>query len=136
MYRLFLSLVMGAALSAQVPDLKAVLNLSDPQVLTLVQLQQQKAVALQPLLQQLQQHQQMLEQVLETNPDPAIVGRLVIEMTLITRQVEQAASNFQQQAFSILQPDQRTQVQSLGNVLRLQSAAQQAVGLGLLSPPK
>ena len=136
MYRLFLSLVMGSALYAQMPDLKAILNLSDPQVLTLVQLQQQKALALQPLLQQLQQHQQMLEQVLETNPDPAVVGRLVIEMTLITRQVEQAASNFQQQALSILQPDQRTQVQSLGNVLRLQSAAQQAVALGLLSPPK
>lgn len=136
MHRLFLSLVMGSALYAQAPDLKAILNLSDPQVLTLVQLQQQKAVALQPRLEQLQQHQQMLQQVLETNPDPATVGRLVIEMTLITRQVEQAASNFQQQAFSILQPDQRTQVQSLGNVLRLQLAAQQAVGLGLLSPPK
>lgn len=136
MHRLFLSLVMGSALYAQAPDLKAILNLSDPQVLTLVQLQQQKAVALQPLLEQLQQHQQMLQQVLETNPDPATVGRLVIEMMLITRQVEQAASNFQQQAFSILQPDQRTQVQSLGNVLRLQLAAQQAVGLGLLSPPK
>ena len=136
MYRLFLSLVMGSALYAQAPDLKAILNLSDPQVLTLVQLQQQKALALQPLLQQLQQHQQMIEQVLETNPDPATVGRLVIEMTLITRQVEQAASSFQQQAFSILQPDQRTQVQSLSNVLRLQSAAQQAVALGLLGPPK
>jgi len=136
MYRLFLSLVMGSALYAQMPDLKAILNLSDPQVLTLVQLQQQKALALQPLLQQLQQHQQMLQQSLESNPDPATVGQLVIEMTVITRQVEQAASNFQQQAFSILQPDQRTQVQSLGNVLRLQSAAQQAVALGLLSPPK
>ena len=127
---------MGAALSAQAPDLKAVLNLSDPQIMTLVQLQQQKAQALQPLLQQVQQHQQMLERVLGNNPDPATVGRLVIEMTLIARQVEQAAGNFQQQALSILQPDQRTQVQSLGDVLRLQSAAQQAVGLGLLSPPK
>lgn len=136
MHRLFLSLAMAAALCAQAPDLKAILNLSDPQVLTLVQLQQQKAATLQPLLQQIQQHEQMLDQVLETNPDPAVVGGLVIEMTLINRQVEQASSNFQQKAFSILQPDQRTQVQSLGNVLRLQSAAQQAVALGLLSPPK
>jgi len=134
-YKLFLPLTLGAILSAQAPDLKAVLNLSDGQIQSLVQLQQQKPQVLQPLVQQMQQDQQKLQQLLETNPDPAAVGRLFIEMTTISKQVEQVVSNFRQQALNILGPAQKNQVQSLAEVLRLQQAAQQAVALGLLSPP-
>ena len=134
-YRLSLPLIFGFVLSAQVPDLKAVLNLSDSQIQSLVQLQQQKPQTLQPLVQQMQQDQQKLQQLLGTNPDPAAVGSLVIEINTISRQVQQVMSNSQQQALNILQPAQKTQVQSLGEVLRLQSAAQQAVALGLLIPP-
>lgn len=134
-YRLSLPLILGAVLSAQVPDLKAVLNLSDSQIQSLVQLQQQKPQTLQPLVQQMEQDQQKLQQLLGTNPDPAAVGRLVIEINTIRGQVQQVVSSFQQQALNILLPDQRNQVQSLGEVLRLHSAAQQAVALGLLTPP-
>jgi hypothetical protein len=134
-YRLSLPLILGFVLSAQAPDLNAVLNLSDSQVQSLVQLQQQKPQTLQPLVQQMQQDQQKLQKLLGTNPDPAAVGNLVIEINTISRQVQQVMSNFQQQALNILLPAQRTQVQSLGDVLRLQPAAQQAVALGLLIPP-
>ncbi len=134
-FKLFLPLALGAVLSAQMPDLKGVLNLSDNQVQSLVQLQQQKPPVLQPLVQQMQQDQQKLQQLLGANPDPAAVGRLVIEMTAISKQVEQVLSNFRQQALNVLGPDQKNQVQSLAEVLRLQLAAHQAVELGLLSPP-
>ena len=134
-YRLFLPLIVGAALAAQVPDLKTVLSLSDTQVQALVGIQQQKPQVLQPLLQQIQQDEQNLQQLLANNPDPAAVGRLFIEINAIKQHIQQVLSNFQQQSLSILRPDQRMQVQSLADVLRLQVAAQQAVGLGLLSPP-
>lgn len=134
-YRCFLPLVLGVGLYAQTPDLKTVLNLSDTQILGLVQLQQQKAQALQPLVQQAAQGEQQLQQLLGSNPDPAAVGKLVIAIDAVRRQIQQTAAGFQQQALNILQPDQKTRVQSLEDVLRLMAAAQQAVGLGLLSPP-
>ena len=134
-HRLFLPLVLSAVLYAEAPDLKAVLNLSDSQIQSLVQLQQQKPQALQPRVQQLEQDQQKLQQLLGTNPDPAAVGKLVIEINGISRQIQQVLSNFQQQALNVLRPEQSSQVQSLGEALKLQLAAQQAVALGLLSPP-
>lgn len=134
-YRMFLPLILGAALSAQVPDLKAVLNLSDSQIQGLVQLQQQKPQAVLPLVQRVQQDQQKLQQLIEANADPAAIGLLFIEVTGLTRQIQQLAANFQQQALSILGPDQRNQVAALTEVLRLTTAAQQAAALGLVIPP-
>jgi len=134
-YRLFLQLTLGAILCAQTPDLKAVLGLSDSQAQSLVQLQQQKQQALEPLVQQIQHDQQKLQQLLGADPDPAAAGRLVIEISAIGRQAQQVTSNFQQQALNILRPEQKNHVQSLGEALRLQAAARQAVALGLLSPP-
>lgn len=133
--RLFLPLILGAALYAQPPDLKTVLNLSDSQVVNLIQLQQQKGQALQPLAQQVAARQQKIQQMLEAGPDPAAVGQLFIEITVISKQIQEVSANFQQQAMAVLSADQRTQVQSLAPVLKLQVAAQQAVGLGLLNPP-
>ena len=134
-HRVFLPFILGTVLSAQTPDLKAVLNLSDSQIQNLVQLQLQKPQVLQPLVQQLQQDQQKLQQLLAANPDPAAVGQLFIEISAISRQVKQAASTFQQQALNILRPDQKNQVETLEEVLKLHSAAQQALALGLLNPP-
>ena len=135
-HRFFLPLVLAAAASAQLPDVKTVLNLSDTQIQSLVQLQPQKAQALQPLVQQMQQYQQKLQQLLAANPpDPAAVGAQVIQIDALSKQFQQVAGTFQQQALNVLQPDQKTKVQDLAQVLRLQLAAQQAVQLGLLSPP-
>src|SRR5260370_17735690 len=122
-HRLFLPLVFSAVICAELPDLKAFLNFSDSQIQSLVQLQQQKPQALQPLVQQLEQDQQKLQQLLGSNPDPAAVGKLVIEINGITRQVQQVLSNFQQQALNVLQPDQSSRVQGLGDALNLQLAA-------------
>ena len=136
MHRLFLPLILAAAASAQVPDLKTVLGLSDSQIRSLVQLQQQKPQVLQPLVHQMQQDQEKMQQLLvASSPDPAAIGRLFIEIDGLSRQIQQVLNNFRQQALNILRPDQRNQVESLGDVLRLQPAAQQAVGLGLLTPP-
>lgn len=122
--------------NAQPPDLKAFLNLSDGQIQELVQLQQQKGQTLQPLVQQVAQTQQKLQQTLASpNPDPSTVGQLVIAIAALGQQVQQIAGNFQQQAANLLQFDQKTKLPPLQLALELQSAAQQAVSLGLLNAP-
>ena len=120
----------------QPPDLKAFLNLSDSQIQGLVQLQQQKGQALQPVVQQVAQTQQKLQQILAApNPDPATVGQLVISVASLGHQVQQIAGSFQQQASNLLDSDQKTRLPPLQLALELHSAAQQAVSLGLLNAP-
>jgi hypothetical protein len=135
--RFLLPLLAGAVLFAQDrPDLKAFLNLSDSQIQGLVQLQQQKGQALQPAVQQVTEAQQKLQQILTSpNPDPPTVGQLVIGIAAASRQVQQIAGAFQQQASNLLQPDQKIKLPPLQLALELQPAAIQAVSLGLLNAP-
>ena len=142
--RFLLPLLAGAVLFAQdpsaypqPPDLKVFLNLSDGQIQGLVQLQQQKGQALQPVVQQAAETQQRLQQVLEApNPDPAIVGQLVIAIAALRQQIQQiAGGSFQQQASNLLQSDQKTKLPPLQLALELHPAALQAVFLGLLNAP-
>jgi uncharacterized membrane protein len=141
--RFLLPLLAGAVLFAQdrsanpqPPDLKVFLNLADSQIQGLVQIQQQKGQALQPVVQQAAQTQQKLQQILASpNPDPATVGQLVIAITALGQQVQQIAGSFQQQASNLLQSDQKTKLPLLQMALELQPAALQAVSLGLLNAP-
>jgi Spy/CpxP family protein refolding chaperone len=137
--RLLLPLIAAVTLFAQnpgLPDLKAVLELSDAQIQSLGQIEQQKDQAVQPIAQRMQQSQQQLEKLLQgVSPDPAAAGRLIIEISTLGRQVQQIVTGFQQQATNLLQPAQKSKLQTLSQVLVLQLAAQQAASLGLLSPP-
>jgi phospholipase/lecithinase/hemolysin len=141
--RFLLPLLAGAVLFAQEPcakpqplDLKVFLNLSDSQIQGLVQLQLQKGQTLQPVVQQVAQAQQKLQQILaSTNPDPATVGQLVIAIASLGQQVQQIAGSFQQQASNLLQSDQQTKLPPLQLALELNPAALQAVSLGLLNAP-
>ncbi len=141
--RFLLPLLAGAVLFAQGPcakaqplDLKVFLNLSDAQIQGLVQLQLQKGQTLQPVVQQVAQAQQQLQQILASpNPDPATVGQLVIAITSLGQQGQQIAGSFQQQASNLLQPDQQTKLPPLQLALELHAAALQAVFLGLLNAP-
>jgi uncharacterized membrane protein len=141
--RFLLPLLTGAVLFAQdaspnpqPPDLKAFLNLSDSQIQGLVQLQQQKGQALQPVAQQAAQIQQKLQQILAApNPDPATVGQLVIAISTLGQHVQQIAGDIQKQVSNLLQPDQKTKLPPLQLALELYPAALQAVSLGLLNAP-
>ena len=141
--RFLFPLLAGAVLFAQdpsahpqPPDLKVFLNLSDSQIQGLVQLQQQKGQALQPVVRQAAQTQQKLQQILAApNPDPTTVGQLVIAIATLGQQVQMIAGSFQQQAFNLLQSDQKTKLPPLRLALELHPTALQAVSLGLLNAP-
>ncbi len=126
----------GPSPNPQPPDVKVFLNLSDSQVQSLVQIQQQKGQALQPVVQQAAQTQQKLQQILAApNPDPATVGQLVIAIAALGQQIQQIAASFQVQTFNLLQDDQKEKLPPLQLALVLHSAALQAATLGLLNAP-
>src|SRR5260370_40344409 len=120
--RFFLSLIAGAALFAQspdapqppgIPDLKTFLNLGDNQIQALALLQTQQAQAIQPVVQQLGQQQQKLQQLLEGTPDPAAVGQLVIGITALSRQIQQTLSTFHDQRGNVLGTGQNEKLPAL-----------------------
>src|SRR5260370_18294275 len=134
-----LPLLAASALFAQnpnLPDLKAVLGLSDAQLQSLGQLEQQKAQALQPIAQHVQQDQQQLESLLQSSsPDPAAVGKLIIEISTLGRQVQKPINNFQTQAANLLTPDHKAKLHTLSQALVLHLAAQHAASLGRVRLP-
>jgi hypothetical protein len=144
--RFFLALIAAASLFAQdpdaapqppgPPDLKTFLSLADNQIQALALLQMQQAHAIQPVLQQRGALQQKLQQLVEApNPDPAAVGQVVLAITALDKQIQQALTNFQQQRVSILSSDQKGKLPALVQALVLQASAIQAASLGLINPP-
>src|SRR5258708_16703513 len=101
-----LPLLAATALLAQnpnLPDLKAVLGLSDAQIQSLGQLEQQKVQAVQPIAQHIQQDQQQLDSLLQSSStDPVAVGKLIIEISTLGRQGQQVINNFQTQPPNLL----------------------------------
>ena len=141
--RIFLPLIAGVALFAQnpdpppgPPDLKTFLNLGDNQIQAIGILQSQQAQAIQPVLQQRVQLQQKLQDLLGAQtPDPAAIGQVVLTITALDRQIQEALSTFQKQRTSVLTGEQLSKLPPLVQALVLQKAAVQAATLGLIPPP-
>jgi len=92
----------------------AVLKLSDDQVHTLAQILTAKASSIQPLAQQIQQHEQEIAALLGgDHPDPAQLGRLLIETNALHAQVQTISAASAAQFVSMLSDPQK---QTLGQV--------------------
>src|SRR5258706_5791055 len=107
------ALILPLALAAQEPPPIAivahVLSLSDEQVHALVDFLQARGEAIRPAAEQLQTRQQALGHELQSSsPDPATVGRLVLEIRTIEGQIQQALAEANTKLDDILSADQRT----------------------------
>ena len=92
----------------------AVLKLSDDQARTLAQVLTAKAASIQPLAEQIQQHQQAIATLLAgDHPDPAQLGRLLIETRALQAQVQAIAAASAAQFVSVLSDPQQ---QTLGQI--------------------
>jgi uncharacterized membrane protein len=92
----------------------AVLKLSDDQAHTLVQVLAAKAASIQPLAEQIQQHEQAIATLLGgDNPDPTQLGRLLIETRALQAQVQTIAAASAAQFVSVLTDPQK---QTLGQI--------------------
>jgi len=92
----------------------AVLKLSDDQAHTLAQILAGKAESIGPLSQQIQQHEQQIGALLGgDSPDPAQLGRLLIETRALQAQVQTIAAASASQFVSVLSDPQK---QTLGHI--------------------
>jgi len=92
----------------------AVLKLSDDQIHTLAQILAAKAASIQPLAEQIQQHEQEIATLLGGgNPDPAQLGRLLIETRALQTQVQTISAASAAQFVSVLSDPQK---QTLGQI--------------------
>src|SRR5438445_13446773 len=107
------ALTFPIALMAQEPPPIAivahVLSLSEDQIHALGELLQARGEALRPTAEEMQKHQQALEEQLNAaNPDAATVGRLAIEMKQLQEQVQHTLEDSNKALDGILNDEQRT----------------------------
>ena len=116
---------------------KQALGLTDAQITQLQQLQRDRAQAVQPIFQQMQTRQTSLADALKaTAPDPAAVGRLVVEMEGLRKQIRDSSEKYQKQAVATLTAAQQTKLKALEDAAKLRDAIGQATALNLLVPPE
>jgi len=114
--------------------LQRTLNLNTSQVTSIRQLAQQRRESLQSVREQARpKFEQLMTMLRQPNPDPAAVGRLVVELKGIHEQGRTKQADFEKQLSSILTP---TQNQTVNN-LRSQAPTFMALrSIGLLGAPE
>ena len=111
------------------------LSLSDEQVQQLESLRHDQFERMRPVIEQMGEKQRALDEALEAaSPEPALVGRLTIELQQIRKEMPGTRETLREQALAILGADQRAKLDDLGEALQLHATATQAVGLNLLDP--
>lgn len=114
--------------------LKQTLGLTDSQVQQLQNLQKTRQAASQAIYQQIATKQKQLNDLLSSGTsDPIPLGQLEIDMANLRKQASTPIS-IRDQALAILNDGQRAKLADLQNALRLQRAAGEAMGLGLIDP--
>jgi hypothetical protein len=117
-------------------EVKAFLQLSDPQIQQLRDLTDSMAGANRTRNQEIAQKQQQLNDLLQQgSTDANALGRLLIDIQTLRKQVGATAENFRTQAVALLTDAQKTRLKQLEDSAKLAPAVQQAVSLNLLAPP-
>ncbi len=89
------------------------------------------------LEQQIAPRQKALEAVLSADqPDPAAVGRLILEVRAIQKQLGQALLSYHENFLALLTPDQRDKTQGVVGAAQLLPAVKAFAEVRLLDPPQ
>ena len=125
-------------IGVSIPDLQKYLSLTDAQVSSLQNIQQQQQQAVSQIYTQMSQKQQTLQTLLESvNPDPRTVGQTMIDIQNLQKQAaNQSSEPYHTQSLAVLTPTQVTQLATLNTALQLQTPAWQAVTVNLIVAPK
>ena len=127
----------------QPPDYRALrdyLSLSDSQIRRMEQAREkarmdaaEKEKTLRP---QIQEKRLALEDLLDTaNPDATAVGRAMIEIRGLERQIRQAHEAVSTAELNVLTAEQRTKFKAIQDAANLPEAARQAQRIGLVPAP-
>lgn len=116
--------------------LKAALALTDAQVTSLTDLQEQKRQESQTLIEQIADKQTAIREALsQDSPDANAIAALLVQQVSLRKQMQQISTAYNTQALAILTAEQKTKLKDLENAQALRLAVQQAEGLDLLKRP-
>jgi Spy/CpxP family protein refolding chaperone len=118
-------------------ELKAYLNLTDSQVQALQTLRQNSMASMSTVHAQMRTAEESLRAKMQTgnSSDATAAGNLMMQMSTLRKQVEQAQVSLTQQSIATLTPDQQTKLKALQAAADLQPDIMQAQMLGLLARP-
>jgi Spy/CpxP family protein refolding chaperone len=120
-----------------VQALKQFLSLSDAQVTQLTQLRREQGQAVHLIAQQIREKETSLQRLLEGGgADAAAVGRLVLDINALRKQIRETDERYQAQARQVLTVAQQEKLGVLVEAAKLQPAIAQAVSLNLITPPQ
>jgi Spy/CpxP family protein refolding chaperone len=133
-------MMMGGPRAAQqqpsFTELKSALGLTDANIQAIQQAQQSVMTNVQTLMTSIQTKEQSLHDLLDKGTtDAAAVGKLMLDIALLQKQVKTAHDSASTAAVNLLSADQKTKLAALQNAANLMPAIQQAGALGLLQPP-
>ncbi len=116
-------------------ELKQALALTDAQTQQLQDLLKNRQEASQTIYRKISDKQQQLNEALASaTPNPTTIGQLEIDMAILRKQIG-AGPSVRDEALAILTDAQKEKLKDLQNALQLQRAANEAIGLGLITPP-
>ncbi len=124
-----------------VPALKEFLGLSDQQIQELTALRKEQQSILAPVRTQIQEKAAALAEARKaTNPDPAAIGQLVLDMQRLRERVQNVNREYHEKALALLDATQREKLAALEQVTRRAAAGRGAAAgagaLNLLLPPE
>jgi hypothetical protein len=125
---------------ARVPQawdqLRQYLVLSDAQVSTLEQIMRNRSQAEQQIYLQISEKERQMYGLLQQGSnDSATVGRLMVEINNLRRQLPLKGDPYRTQALAVLNDSQKAKLPPLTEALKLQSSAWQAIQLNLMDNP-
>ena len=132
---LLFTVSLPAFAQANYQALKQALALTDAQTQQLQDLQKNRQEAAQAVYQKISDKQRQLNEALASpTPNPAAIGQLEIDMANLRKQIG-AGPSVRDEALAILTDAQKEKLKDLQNAMQLQRAANEAIGLGLISAP-
>jgi Spy/CpxP family protein refolding chaperone len=117
-------------------ELRQYLGLTDPQVSSLEQVQNNRREAEAAVYRQISEKQIRLSQLLQAGSNDALqIGQLTIEINNLQRRVPAATEPYRSAALAVLTDPQKAKLPALVEALRLNATAYQAVFFNLIDPP-
>lgn len=115
--------------------LKAFLNLSDTQLTSITTANRTAMESSRTLRTQIDTKQEALRSLLASgSTDASAIGRIMLEIQGLRKQVDSAQANLRAQATSFLTTDQKTKLKTLEDAEKLRDEIREAHSLQLLAP--
>jgi hypothetical protein len=118
------------------PELRQYLTLTDAQVNSLVQIQNNRREAEAAIYRQIAEKQQVLYGLLQAGSTDALqIGQLTVEINNLQRRLPLGPEPYRTSSLAVLNDPQKAKLPALSDALRLAGTAYQAVSLNLIDQP-